>query len=179
MSRVANKPVVVPSGVEVKLEGQQIHIKGPKGTFDYTFHNLVNVNHDQNSKEITFKEADDSIEANAQAGTARANIQNYVTGVTAGFERKLLLVGVGYRAKKEGNAINLSLGYSHPVVYDLPKGIDADVPDNTTIILKGFDNQQLGQVASEIRAKRPPEPYKGKGIRYADERIVLKETKKK
>lgn len=179
MSRVAKKPIDLPPGVEVKLNGNQITVNGPKGSFDYSIHELVVPCLENDGKTVTFKAANDSKQAVALAGTSRALVNNFVTGVSQGFEKKLQLVGVGYRAQKKDNVIHLTLGYSHPVEYTLPEGMDAEIPDNTTIILKGIDKQRVGQVAAEIRAKRPPEPYKGKGVRYADEHIIRKETKKK
>lgn len=177
MSRIANKPIELPKGVEFSQDGQVIRVKGPKGEFSYELHALVNV--ENNDNVLQFSATETSKNAIAQAGTARANVNNIVVGLTAGFEKKLLLNGVGYRAQLQGSKINLTLGYSHPVVYALPEGVTGEVPDQTTIILKSADKQKLGQVAAEIRAKRPPEPYKGKGIRYADENIIRKETKKK
>lgn len=177
MSRIANKPIELPKGVEFTQNGQDLKVKGPNGEFNYELHAFVSV--ENNDNVLQFSAKDESKDAIAQTGTARANVNNLVIGVTQGFEKKLLLNGVGYRAQLQGKNINLTLGYSHPVVYALPEGVNAEVPDQTTIILKSADKQKLGQVAAEIRAKRPPEPYKGKGIRYADEHIIRKETKKK
>jgi large subunit ribosomal protein L6 len=177
MSRIANKPVQIPSSVEVKESGQQVSVKGPKGTLEHCVHGLVEISHEEN--ELLFKARDESQAANALAGTTRALIQNMVAGVTDGFEKKLELVGVGYRAQAKGKTLNLTLGFSHPVDYALPEGVTADTPSQTEIVVKGIDKQKVGQVAAEIRAFRPPEPYKGKGVRYADEVIVRKEAKKK
>ncbi len=175
MSRVARKPVVLPSGVEVTLSGQQISIKGPKGTLTLQVHAQVEVTRDSN----VLKFAPRSIEANAHAGTARSLVNNMVTGVTGGFSKKLDLVGVGYRAQVQGKALNLTLGFSHPVSFTIPAGITIETPSQTEIIVKGLDRQQVGAVAAKIRAYRPPEPYKGKGVKYSDEVIVRKEVKKK
>jgi large subunit ribosomal protein L6 len=177
MSRVANKPITLPSGVSVSITADAIAIKGPKGELKYPANPLVKV--ETAANQITVDVADDSKEANTFAGSARANMSNMVNGVSKGFEKKLVLVGVGYRAKVTGNVVSLTLGFSHPVEHTLPKGITADVPAQTEIVIKGVDKQLVGQVASDIRGYRPPEPYKGKGIRYSDEKIKLKETKKK
>lgn len=177
MSRIAKYPVNVPAGVEVSLATEQIAIKGPLGTLTQALSANVVVARD--GDKLTFAAANDSQQANAMSGTLRALVSNMVLGVTTGFVRKLSLVGVGYRAQAQGDAINLTLGFSHPVVHKLPKGVKAETPTQTEIVLKGTDKQQVGQVAAEIRAYRPPEPYKGKGVRYSDEKIVIKETKKK
>lgn len=177
MSRVAKSPVSLPSGVSVTLNGQSISIKGSQGTLDFEVHNSVEVKQEDNV--LSFAARDGGKSSDALAGTTRALVNNMVTGVSAGFERKLQLVGVGYRAKATGNTINLTLGFSHPVDYELPEGVKAETPTQTDIVLKGMDKQLLGQVAAEIRAFRPPEPYKGKGVRYADEHIRRKEAKKK
>jgi large subunit ribosomal protein L6 len=177
MSRVANKPVPVPAAVEITEDGQQLSIKGPKGTLQHHIHSLVEVVREDG--ELSFKPRDDSKAANALAGTTRSVINNLVMGVTDGFEKKLELVGVGYRAQAKGKVLNLSLGFSHPVEYELPEGVTAETPSQTEIVVKGSDKQRVGQVAAEIRAFRPPEPYKGKGVRYADEVVVRKEAKKK
>lgn len=176
MSRVAKYPVKIPAGVEVTIKGQEITLKGAKGQQQYNVHNLVKVS--QNDDGISFKPANDSKAANALAGTSRANVNNAVIGVSQGFEKKLMLVGVGYRAQAQGNKLNLSLGYSHPILYLVPEGIAIETPSATEVVVKGSDKQKVGQVAAEIRKMRPPEPYKGKGVRYADEVIHLKETKK-
>jgi len=177
MSRIANQPVLVPTGVTVEVNKHVVQVKGPKGTLKRDIHNAVEVKADKT--EITFKALDGSNYARMQAGTARALVNNMVHGVHKGFEEKLLLVGVGFRAKVTGNKVNLTLGFSHPIDYTLPQGITADTPSQTEIIVKGVDKQQVGQVAAELRAYRSPEPYKGKGVRYANETIILKEAKKK
>ena len=177
MSRVANKPVSVPATVEITAEGQQLSVKGPKGTLEHSVHALVEVTREEGV--LNFKARDESKAANALAGTTRSVINNLVLGVTDGFEKKLELVGVGYRAQAKGKVLNLSLGFSHPVDYELPEGVTAATPSQTEIVINGSDKQQVGQVAAEIRAFRPPEPYKGKGVRYADEVVVRKEAKKK
>lgn len=177
MSRVANKPVQVPSAADVKTSGQQVTIKGPKGTLEHCIHGLVEMSRDEN--DLVFKARDGSKAANALAGTTRAVIQNMVIGVIDGFEKKLELVGVGYRAQAKGKTLNLTLGFSHPIDYALPEHVTAETPSQTEIIIRGFDKQKVGQVAAEIRAFRPPEPYKGKGVRYAGEAIIRKEAKKK
>ena len=177
MSRVANKPVPVPAAVEISDSGQALTVKGPKGTLEYTIHGLVEMS--SGDGELNFKARDESKAANALAGTTRAVVNNMVVGVSDGFEKKLELVGVGYRAQAKGKVLNLSLGFSHPVDYTLPEGISAATPSQTEIVISGSDKQKVGQVAAEIRAFRPPEPYKGKGVRYAGEHIVRKEAKKK
>ena len=177
MSRVAKQPVSVPSSVEISEQGQQVTVKGPKGTLEHNIHALVEMQ--LQDGRLTFAPRDDSKTANAMAGTTRAVLSNLVTGVTDGFEKKLELVGVGYRAQAKGKTLNLTLGFSHTVDYALPEGVTAETPSQTEIIVKGFDKQKVGQVAAEIRAFRPPEPYKGKGVRYADEHVVRKEAKKK
>jgi large subunit ribosomal protein L6 len=177
MSRVAKNPVAVPSGVEVKLQSGKLTVKGPKGTLEQALHPLVNVNHD--GKLITFQRANDSALARAVSGTTRALVSNMVAGVTKGFEKKLTIIGVGYRAAVQGKKLNLTLGYSHPIAYDIPAGITIEAPDQTNLVVKGADRQQVGQVAAEIRGFRSPEPYKGKGVRYTDEYVARKEAKKK
>ena len=177
MSRIAKYPVPLPKGVEVTLAGGTISIKGPLGTIARPADPNVEVKRD--GEQVVFKALGNSNHANAMSGTMRALVANMVAGVTKGFERRLALVGVGYRAQAQGDKLNLSLGFSHPVVHQLPKGVKAETPVQTDILIKGVDKQQVGQVAAEIRAYRPPEPYKGKGVRYANERVVLKETKKK
>jgi len=177
MSRVAKMPVVLPKAVEITESGQQLTVKGPKGTLTHTIHDLVEMVREEG--EMTFRPRDESQAANALAGTTRALVNNLVTGVSDGFERKLELVGVGYRAQAKGKVLNLTLGFSHPVDYELPDGVTAETPSQTEILLKGCDKQKVGQVAAEIRAYRPPEPYKGKGVKYSDEKISLKEGKKK
>jgi large subunit ribosomal protein L6 len=177
MSRIAKKPVAVPASVEVRESGQLLTVKGPKGTLEHRIHNLVEVK--LGDGELTFGPRGTSKLANALAGTTRALVNNMMTGVSKGFERKLELIGVGYRAQAKGKVLNLTLGYSHPIDYHLPEGVSAETPSQTEILLKGNDRQQVGQVAAEIRAFRPPEPYKGKGVRYSDEVVVRKEAKKK
>jgi large subunit ribosomal protein L6 len=177
MSRVAKNPIVVPSGVEVTVAADKISVKGPLGTLTQLLKGDVKVERD--GDKLLCKATDDSAQADAQSGTIRALVANMVTGVSKGFERKLTLVGVGYRAAAAGDAINLTLGYSHPVVHKMPKGVKVATPTQTEIVLTGADRQQVGQVAAEIRAYRQPEPYKGKGVRYSDEVVILKETKKK
>ncbi len=177
MSRVAKYPVSIPAGVEVSIDAQQIVVKGPLGSLTQALTGDVVVKNEDGK--VTFVAASDSLHSKAMSGTLRALVNNFVTGVSKGFERKLQLIGVGYRAQAAGDTVNLSLGFSHPVAYKLPKGVKAETPTQTEIILKGADKQQVGQVAAEIRAYRPPEPYKGKGVRYANEVVVIKETKKK
>lgn len=177
MSRVGKSPVALPEKVEVTIGADRISVKGPLGTLAQQLTPNVKVEKIENRLEI--KVNDDSRQANAISGTTRALIANMVHGVSKGFERKLTLVGVGYRAQAQGDKINLTLGFSHPVVHQLPQGVKAETPTQTEIIIKGADKQLVGQVAADVRNYRPPEPYKGKGVRYADERIVLKETKKK
>jgi large subunit ribosomal protein L6 len=178
MSRVAKMPVTLPSNVEMSVADQSITIKGPKGTLQHHKNKLVLVTK-KDDKSVHFEPASNDSNAWAQAGTLRAQVNNMVKGVTTGFEKTLELVGVGYRAQAKGKDISLSLGYSHPIEYILPAGVTAEFPNNTTILLKSIDKQLLGQVAAEVRAFRPPEPYKGKGVKYAGEVIVRKETKKK
>lgn len=177
MSRVASNPVPVPSGVELKVEGQSISIKGGKGEQTVNVHDAVEVIN--NDGQLTFAPRGKTKEAHALSGTMRALVNNAVVGVSVGFEKKLQLIGVGYRAKASGKSLDLTLGFSHPVVYKIPEGVKADTPSQTEIVLTSFDKQLLGQTAAEIRAFRPPEPYKGKGVRYADERVRTKEAKKK
>ncbi len=180
MSRVAKAPVLLPANVELTVGENTITVKGPKGTITQHCNRLVSVSKSkENDKQIIFKPAANDPNAWAQAGTVRALVNNMVHGVTNGFEITLELVGVGYRAQSKPGSISLSLGFSHNVEYKLPEGVTVDTPNNTTIILKGIDKQLVGQVASEIRAFRPPEPYKGKGVKYAGETIVRKEAKKK
>ncbi|GAB4351324.1 MAG: 50S ribosomal protein L6 [Methylohalobius crimeensis] len=177
MSRIANKPITIPQGVEVKLHGQDLSVKGAKGNLSWRVHDSVEVQIED--QVIRLQARLNAQQAVAMAGTMRALINNMVTGVSQGFERKLLLQGVGYRAQVQGKKLNLTLGFSHPVVYEAPDGIILETPSQTEIAVKGADKQKVGQVAAEIRAYRPPEPYKGKGIRYADEYVVRKEAKKK
>ena len=178
MSRVGKMPVAVPQGVDVAIKDDQISVKGKGGTLSLTQNALVKVSNE--GGKLTFVAADESREANAMSGTMRQLVNNMVLGVTNGFEKKLSLVGVGYKAAAQGgNKLNLTVGYSHPVNIEMPAGITVATPTPTEIVVKGADRQRVGQLAAEIRAVRPPEPYKGKGIRYADEKIVIKETKKK
>ncbi|QYZ65828.1 MAG: 50S ribosomal protein L6 [Gammaproteobacteria bacterium (ex Lamellibrachia satsuma)] len=177
MSRIAKSPISLPSGVEVKLDGQSVSVKGPKGSMQLLVNDLVAINQNDGVVNVTPKQEDKS--SWAMAGTMRALINNLVTGVTQGFERKLELVGVGYRAQAKGKVLNLSLGFSHPVEYPVPEGIEIATPSQTEIVVSGSDKQLVGQVAAEVRAYRPPEPYKGKGVRYSDEHVVRKEAKKK
>lgn len=177
MSRVGKSPVELPEKVEVTIVADRISVKGPLGTLEQPI--TPNVRIEKIEKHLEIKLNDDSRQANAISGTLRALVANMVHGVSKGFEKKLNLVGVGYRAQAQGDKLNLTLGFSHPVVHQLPKGVKAETPTQTEIIIKGADKQLVGQVAADIRNYRPPEPYKGKGVRYADERIVLKETKKK
>ncbi len=176
-SRVANNPIELPSGVEFSLNASQVSVKGSKGNLNHELHQLVSLK--QEDKIITVVAVNESQEANALAGTTRAIVNNMVVGVSQGFEKKLLLVGVGYRAQAQGKVLNLALGFSHPVNFAVPDGVTIETPSQTEIIVKGADKQLVGQVAANIRAIRPPEPYKGKGVRYANEQIVMKETKKK
>lgn len=177
MSRVAKMPINLPSGVEVSLKGQTLIVKGKNGALNMDLHPQVEMQND--GKVVHLAPRNNSKSADALAGTFRALINNMVTGVSAGFVRKLDLVGVGYRAQAQGRVLNLTLGYSHPVAYAVPEGITVETPSPTEILVKGADKQRVGQVAAEIRAYRPPEPYKGKGVKYSDEVIVRKEAKKK
>ena len=177
MSRVAKNPVVVPKSVEVSLNPGKISVKGPLGSLTQEFPEYVTI--ESQGEALLCKAANDSAQADAMSGTLRALVANMVKGVSSGFEKKLTLVGVGYRAQAAGDTLNLTLGYSHPVAYKLPAGVKAETPTQTEIVIKGADKQKVGQVAAEIRAYRSPEPYKGKGVRYADEVVILKETKKK
>jgi large subunit ribosomal protein L6 len=177
MSRVAKNPVALPTGVTVTVNGQDLTVKGSKGSLDLALHQDIEVNQADNV--VTFGARNNSKFAVAMSGTTRALVNNMVTGVSAGFAKTLLLQGVGYRAAVKGSVLNLTLGFSHPVDYQLPEGITAECPNQTTVVVSGVDKQQVGQVAAEIRAFRPPEPYKGKGVRYADEHVRRKEAKKK
>jgi len=177
MSRVGKMPVAIPEGVDVAIKDDQINVKGTLGTLALTQNALVTIKND--AGKLTFVPANDSREANAMSGTMRQLVNNMVTGVTKGFEKKLNLVGVGYKAQAQGAKLNLTVGYSHPVVMDMPAGIKVETPTPTEVVIKGSDRQRVGQIAAEVRAVRPPEPYKGKGIRYSDEKITIKETKKK
>ncbi len=177
MSRVAKAPVSLTSGVNISLSGQNLSVKGAKGNLEMLVHPDIEVVQEDGS--LTIKPRRESKEAWAMAGTMRALINNMVVGVSDGFVKKLQLVGVGYRAQAKGNSLNLSLGFSHPVEYPVPKGVTVETPSQTEIVVSGSDKQKVGQVAAEIRSFRPPEPYKGKGVRYADEHIIRKEAKKK
>jgi len=177
MSRVAKMPVTVPSGVDVTMNEQHISVKGAGGQLSIANNALVKVI--RQGDVLTFEPANETREANAMSGTLRQLVNNMVVGVTKGFEKKLSLIGVGYKAAAQGAKLNLSVGFSHPVNIDMPSGIKVETPSPTEVVIKGADRQRVGQIAAEIRAVRPPEPYKGKGIRYADEKITIKETKKK
>lgn len=177
MSRIAKAPVVIPAGVEIQLNGQSLSVKGSNGTLGMSVHPSVTIASEQGA--LQFGARDGSKQAKALSGTMRALANNMVVGVSQGFEKKLELVGVGYRGAVKGTVINLTLGFSHPVDYQLPEGVSAEMPSQTAIVLKAADKQKLGQAAAEIRAFRPPEPYKGKGVRYADEHVRRKEAKKK
>ena len=177
MSRVGKLPVTIPAGVEVSIKADQVSVKGSGGSLQMAQNSLVKI--ENNAGTLSFKPANESREADAMTGTIRQLVNNMVVGVTKGFERKLSLVGVGYKAQATGAKLNLAVGYSHPVNFDMPAGITVATPTPTEILIKGADRQRVGQIAAEIRAVRPPEPYKGKGIRYADEKITIKETKKK
>ena len=177
MSRVGKMPIDVPKGVDVQLTADKITVKGSNGTLSRALSSHVRVKHD--GGKVSFEPVDASVQANAMSGTMRALVNNMVNGVAKGFEKKLTLVGVGFRAQAQGQKLNLQIGFSHPVVKDMPAGIKCETPTQTEIVIKGADRQVVGQIAAEVRAIRPPEPYKGKGIRYSDERVSLKETKKK
>ncbi|HIV70824.1 MAG TPA: 50S ribosomal protein L6 [Candidatus Aquabacterium excrementipullorum] len=177
MSRVGKMPIAVPQGVDVQITADQITVKGALGSLTRPQSELARVANDAGVLKVT--PANDTAAANAMSGTVRALVNNMVNGVSKGFEKKLTLVGVGFRAQAQGQKLNLQIGFSHPVVKDMPAGIKVETPSQTEILIKGVDRQVVGQIAAEVRAFRPPEPYKGKGIRYADERVVLKETKKK
>jgi len=177
MSRVGKMPIAVPQGVDVAINAEKISVKGAQGTLTLPIHPLVSVKNE--GGKLSFAPNNESAQADAMSGTMRALVNNMVTGVSKGFERKLTLVGVGFRAAAQGQKLNLQIGFSHPVSKDMPAGITVTTPTQTEIVIKGADRQVVGQVAAEVRAIRPPEPYKGKGIRYAEERVVLKETKKK
>jgi large subunit ribosomal protein L6 len=177
MSRVGKMPVAIPAGVDVSIKEDQISVKGTGGTLSLARNALVKIAN--NDGKLSFEPANESREANAMSGTVRQLVNNMVVGVTKGFEKKLNLIGVGYKAAATGAKLNLQVGYSHPVNIDMPQGITVTTATPTEVVIKGADRQRVGQIAAEIRAIRPPEPYKGKGIRYADEKIVIKETKKK
>lgn len=177
MSRVAKMALKVPAGVEVTVSAEQIAVKGALGTLQVPQSGLVTVQNDAGV--LSFKPNDDTRQADAMSGTVRQLVNNMLIGVSKGFERKLTLIGVGYKAQAQGTKLNLTVGYSHPVVIDMPVGVKVETPTPTEILIKGSDRQRIGQIAAEVRSVRPPEPYKGKGIRYANETIVIKETKKK
>lgn len=177
MSRIGKNPIVVPKGVEVTLSAEAVAVKGPLGTLTQRLSSDIKIERD--GDKLLCMVNNESTRANAMSGTIRALVANMVEGVTKGFERKLTLVGVGYRAQAQGDKLNLALGFSHPVVHQMPKGVKVETPSQTEIVLRGNDKQQVGQVAAEVRAYRSPEPYKGKGVRYTGEKVVLKETKKK
>jgi large subunit ribosomal protein L6 len=177
MSRIASNPVSIPKGVEITLSGQEVTVKGSKGNLTVTLHDLVGIS--QEEDRLQLKAVEVSKKSVALAGTFRSLVNNMVEGVSGGFRKELQLQGVGYRAQAQGKKLNLSLGFSHPIVYDVPEGIDIETPTQTQVIVKGIDKQLVGQVSAEIRAFRPPEPYKGKGVRYVDEYVKRKEAKKK
>jgi large subunit ribosomal protein L6 len=177
MSRIANNPVAVPSGVEVSINGNAVNVKGPNGDMSFDMHDTVEIIREDDN--LKFSARDKSKSSNAMAGTMRSVVNNMVVGVSKGFEKKLLLVGVGYRAQAQGKVLNLTLGHSHPINYEVPEGITVETPSQTEVVVKGCDKQKVGQVSAEIRAFRPPEPYKGKGVKYSDETIIRKEAKKK
>lgn len=177
MSRVGKSPVSIPAGVDVSIKDDQISVKGAGGVLSLTQNALVKVSN--NEGKLSFEPVNDSREANAMSGTVRQLVNNMVVGVSKGFEKKLTLIGVGFKAAASGNKLNLAIGFSHPVNFEMPAGITVATPTPTEIVIKGADRQVVGQLAAEIRAVRPPEPYKGKGIRYADEKVTIKETKKK
>ena len=174
MSRVAKNAITIPKGVDVNISDSQVKVKGPKGNLELNLHPSISLSMEDGACRVHWQAGQDE----AMAGTFRALVNNMVTGVTAGFERRLTLVGVGYRAQAQGNKLNLTLGFSHPVDYQMPAGVSVETPSQTEIVLRGCDKQRVGQAAAEIRAFRPPEPYKGKGVRYSDERVIRKETKK-
>ena len=177
MSRVGKMPIVLPKGAEVTVWAMEITVKGPMGSMTQGLNGLVNIVNENGT--LSFAPANDGRDANAMTGTLRALVNNMVNGVTKGYEKKLTLVGVGYKAQAQGDKLNLSLGFSHPVIHQMPEGVTCATPLPTEILIKGIDKQRVGQVAAEVRAYRSPEPYKGKGVRYADEVVVIKETKKK
>jgi large subunit ribosomal protein L6 len=177
MSRVGKMPIDLPKDVEVTITAEKIAVKGPQGTLSLPLTGQVVIKNENGT--LTLTPADESREANAMSGTVRALVNNMVNGVTKGFEKKLQLVGVGFKAQAQGDKLNLSLGFSHPIVHSMPNGVKCETPTQTEIIIKGIDRQKVGQVAAEVRAYRSPEPYKGKGVRYVDEVVVIKETKKK
>ena len=177
MSRIAKYPVAIPSGVEITFADETINVKGSNGQLDFVLNGDVKINHEED--QLNFEPANDSKQAKAMSGTVRSIVNNMIDGVSKGFERKLTIIGVGYRAQAQGDKLNLTLGFSHPVVYEIPEGISIETPTQTEVVIKGADKQKVGQVAAEIRRYRPPEPYKGKGVRYSDERVIRKQAKKK
>ncbi|MFU8787772.1 MAG: 50S ribosomal protein L6 [Methylobacter sp.] len=177
MSRIAKAPVIIPSGVDIKLEGNNVTVKGSNGQLSYDINSAVSLGITDNVIQVEWDK--DDKKATAQAGTARAIVNNMVVGVSAGFEKKLTLIGVGYRAQAKGNILNLALGFSHPIDFEVPVGVSVETPSQTEIVIKGTDKQLVGEIAAKIRAYRPPEPYKGKGVRYAEEHVARKEAKKK
>ncbi|SIQ81261.1 50S ribosomal protein L6 [Marinobacterium stanieri] len=177
MSRIAKKPVAVPAGVEIKLAGQSLTVKGKQGELSLDLHPVVTA--EQSEGQLVFAPRDGAKQSMALTGTTRALVNNMVVGVSEGFSKTLNLLGVGYRAQAKGKVLNLTLGFSHPIDYELPEGVTAETPNNTTVVIRGADKQRVGQVAAEVRAFRPPEPYKGKGVRYEDEYVRRKEAKKK
>jgi large subunit ribosomal protein L6 len=177
MSRVGKMPIAVPKGVEITIAADKITVKGSLGTLSLPLNGLVTIKNE--NEVLTCHAANESRESNAMSGTVRALVNNMINGVSKGFEKKLTLVGVGYKAQAQGDKLNLALGFSHPVVHSMPAGVKVETPTPTEILIKGIDRQQVGQVAAEVRAYRSPEPYKGKGVRYSDEVVVIKETKKK
>jgi large subunit ribosomal protein L6 len=177
MSRVGKMPIALPAGVEITITAEKVTVKGSQGTLSLPLTGQVVIKNESNT--LTFAPADETREANAMSGTVRALVNNMVNGVSKGFEKKLSLVGVGYKAQAQGDKLNLSLGFSHPVVHQMPAGVKCETPTPTEILIKGIDRQKVGQVAAEVRAYRSPEPYKGKGVRYVDEVVIIKETKKK
>lgn len=177
MSRIAKSPVSVASGIEIKIDGQDVEVKGSKGTLAWRVHPDIEIAHEDSELRVTPRR--ESKQSWALAGTTRALLNNMVTGCSSGFSKKLTLTGVGYRAAMKGKVLDLNLGFSHPVTYQTPEGITIETPSQTEIVVSGADKQQVGQIAAEIRSYRPPEPYKGKGIRYADEHVLRKEAKKK
>ena len=177
MARTTQNPLAIPKGVDINIAGQLITVKGGNGSLEHEVHGNVDIV--KGEGDIRFTPRDDGFKTNALTGTTRALIRNMIHGVSEGFERKLELVGVGYRAQAQGNTLNLNLGFSHPIAYAVPDGVSVETPSQTEVVIKGADKQKVGQVAAEIRAFRPPEPYKGKGVRYSDETVVRKEAKKK
>ncbi|VAW71777.1 LSU ribosomal protein L6p (L9e) [hydrothermal vent metagenome] len=177
MSRIANSPITLPNGVDIKIDGNSVNVKGQKGVLEFNLHSSVEIK--QEEKNLLFKARHGDKGSRAMAGTMRSLVNNMVIGVSDGFQKRLTLIGVGYRAKAQGSKLSLSLGFSHPVEYQVPDSITIETPSQTEIVIKGVDKQLVGQVAANIRAYRPPEPYKGKGVRYFDEQISLKEAKKK